>query len=120
MIQDNLLIYLLANAGLLLVAATVLTELRPLRAIMKRQDRSVPNQLLLGLLFGLLCAPVCLFTAGLHGAIVWWINGIPFDVIHCAGNFGIALVLFCPLRRLLERLYQGMQARRGGYPPLPP
>lgn len=73
-----------------------------------------------GLLFGLLCAPVCLFTAVLHGAIVWWINGIPFDVIHCAGNFGIALVLFCPLRRLLERLYQGMQARRGGYPPLPP
>ena len=73
-----------------------------------------------GLLFGLLCAPVCLFTAGLHGAIVWWINGIPFDVIHCAGNFGIALVLFCPLRRLLERLYQGMQARRGGYPPQPP
>ena len=73
-----------------------------------------------GLLFGLLCAPVCLFTAGLHGAIVWWINGIPFDVIHCAGNFGIALVLFCPLRRLLERLYQGMQARRGGYPPQAP
>ena len=80
----------------------------------------VVGQSTFGLLFGLLCAPVCLFTAGLHGAIVWWINGIPFDVIHCIGNFGIALVLFCPLRRLLERLYQGMQARRGGYPPPPP
>ena len=54
MIQDNLLIYLLANAGLLLVAATVLTELRPLRAILKRLDRSVTKQQLMWLLFGLL------------------------------------------------------------------
>ena len=43
-IQDNLLIYLLTNAGLLLVAATVLTELRPLRAILKQQERSIPGR----------------------------------------------------------------------------
>ena len=70
MIQDNLLIYLLANAGLLLVAATVLTELRPLRAIMKRQDRSVPNQLLLGLLFGLLSVASTYTGLSFQGAIV--------------------------------------------------
>ena len=70
MIQDNLLIYLLANAGLLLVAATVLTELRPLRAIMKRQDRSVPNQLLLGLLFGLLSIASTYTGLSFQGAIV--------------------------------------------------
>lgn len=69
-IQDNLLIYLLANAGLLLVAATVLTELRPLRAIMKRQDRSVPNQLLLGLLFGLLSIASTYTGLSFQGAIV--------------------------------------------------
>lgn len=70
MIQDNLLIYLLANAGLLLVAATVLTELRPLRAIMKRQDRSVLKQLLLGLLFGLLSIASTYTGLSFQGAIV--------------------------------------------------
>ena len=59
-----------------------------------------------GLLFGLLCAPVYLFTGGLGFAVSWWISGIPFDVMHCAGNFVMALVLFVPLRKLLARLYQ--------------
>ncbi len=67
-----------------------------------------------GLAFGLLCTPVSLFILGFHGAVLWWINGIPFDIIHCVGNFGIALVLFCPLRSVLERLYRGMLSRRGG------
>ena len=72
-----------------------------------------------GLLFGLLCAPVYLFTLGLHGAIVWWVNGIPFDILHGAGNFVIALGLFCPLRRLLERLYRELMNRHGGGGPSP-
>ena len=59
-----------------------------------------------GLLFGLLCAPVYLFTGGLHFAINWWISGIPFDLLHCAGNFVLALLLFTPLRRLLSTLYR--------------
>ena len=59
-----------------------------------------------GLLFGLLCAPVYLVTGGLTLAVSWWISGIPFDLLHCAGNFVLALVLFVPLRRLMERLYQ--------------
>lgn len=59
-----------------------------------------------GLLFGLLCAPVYLFTGGLSVAIGWWLSGIPFDVTHCAGNFVMALVLFMPLRRLLAGLYR--------------
>ena len=58
-----------------------------------------------GLLFGALCAPVYLFSGGPGFAISWWISGIPFDVMHCAGNFAMALVLFVPLRRLLTRLY---------------
>ena len=70
MIQDNLLIYLLTNAGLLLVAATVLTELRPLRAILKQQDRSIPNQLLLGLVFGLLSIASTYTGLSFQGAIV--------------------------------------------------
>ena len=58
-----------------------------------------------GLLFGLLCAPVYLFSGGLHFAVSWWLSGIPFDLLHCAGNFGLALLLFTPLRKLLDRLY---------------
>ncbi len=58
-----------------------------------------------GMLFGALCAPVYLFTGGLGFAVSWWISGIPYDLLHCAGNFVMALVLFQPLRRLLETLY---------------
>jgi energy-coupling factor transport system substrate-specific component len=59
-----------------------------------------------GLFFGALCAPVYIFSGGFGFAISWWISGIPFDLMHCAGNFVMALVLFMPLRRLLEKLYR--------------
>jgi len=59
-----------------------------------------------GLLFGALCAPVYLAVGGPAFALSWWISGIPFDLIHCAANFVMALVLFVPLRRLMERLYK--------------
>ena len=57
-----------------------------------------------GLLFGAFCAPVYLLSGGPALALSWWISGIPFDLLHCAGNFAVALVLFVPLRRLLDRL----------------
>ncbi len=59
---------------------------------------------LFGLLFGALCTPVYLVVGGPAFALSWWLNGIPFDLAHCAGNFVLALTLFHPLRRLLERL----------------
>ena len=62
-----------------------------------------------GLLFGALCAPVYLFVGGPAYALSWWISGIPFDLLHCVGNFVIALVLFVPMRRLMEVLYRNMQ-----------
>lgn len=62
-----------------------------------------------GLLFGLLCAPVYIFSGGLGFAVSWWISGIPFDLTHAAGNFVIALVLFVPMRKLLTRLYANIQ-----------
>lgn len=58
-----------------------------------------------GLFFGVLCAPVYAFSGGFSFALSWWVSGIPFDLLHCAGNFAIALVLFVPLRRLLEQFY---------------
>ena len=62
-----------------------------------------------GLLFGALCAPVDVFIGGIGYAVGRWISGIPFDLLHGAGNFVIALALFVPLRRLMERLYQNMR-----------
>lgn len=59
-----------------------------------------------GLLFGALCAPVYLLAGGPLFALGWWVSGIPYDLLHCAGNFAMALVLMHPLRRLLERLLE--------------
>ena len=58
-----------------------------------------------GLLFGALCAIADVFLGGVAYAAAKWVSGIVFDVTHCVGNFVIALVLFKPLRELMEKLY---------------
>ena len=58
-----------------------------------------------GLCFGALCAPVDVFIGGFSYAVTKWLSGIPFDVAHCAGNFVLTLVLWKPLRALMEKLY---------------
>lgn len=58
-----------------------------------------------GLFFGALCAPVDVFIGGFGFAAAKWVSGIPFDLMHCAGNFVIALLLFVPLRQLMTKLY---------------
>ena len=62
-----------------------------------------------GLLFGALCGIVDIFIGGFGYAVTKWVSGIPFDIAHCAGNFVIALVLFVPLRNLLEKQYAKMR-----------
>lgn len=59
-----------------------------------------------GLLFGALCAIVDIFIGGFGYALTKWASGIPYDVIHCIGNFAIALILFAPLRKLMDKLYR--------------
>ena len=59
-----------------------------------------------GLAFGLLCAPVDFLLGDIGYVISKWISGIPFDVMHCAGNFVMALVLFVPMRKLVDKLYR--------------
>lgn len=58
-----------------------------------------------GLLFGALCGIVDVFVGGFSYAVTKWVSGIPFDLAHCAGNFVLALLLFRPMRSLMERLY---------------
>ncbi len=57
-----------------------------------------------GLNFGLLCTPVYWITGGWAFGLSWWISGIPWDVVHCVGNFVIALMLVRPLSVGLTRI----------------
>ena len=59
-----------------------------------------------GLFFGALCGIVDVFIGGASYALTRWVSGIPFDIAHCAGNFILALLLFEPMRKLLQKLYQ--------------
>ena len=58
-----------------------------------------------GLFFGAFCAPVDVVIGGWSYAVSKWISGIPFDALHCGGNFVLALIMYKPLRKLLEKLY---------------
>ena len=69
-----------------------------------------------GLLFGALCGIVDVFIGGTTYALSKWISGIPFDIAHCAGNFSSVLVIFHPLRELLEKLYRKMCRNQGRQP----
>lgn len=59
-----------------------------------------------GLLFGALCAVVDVPIGGFSYAVAKWVSGIPFDIMHCVSNFLIALLLFDPMRNLMEGLYR--------------
>lgn len=60
-----------------------------------------------GLGFGALCGITDIFVlGGIAPAAAKWVSGIMFDVIHCASNFLITLLLFKPLRELMEKLYK--------------
>ena len=62
-----------------------------------------------GLLFGALCGIVDIFIGGFGYAAAKWVSGIPFDIAHFVGNFVLALLLFTPLRNLLDKLYARMR-----------
>jgi len=64
-----------------------------------------------GLCFGALCALTYWVAGGWAFALSWWISGVPFDLLHGAGNFAMALALFKPCKSILSRLYYGKQSR---------
>lgn len=72
-----------------------------------------------GLLFGLLCAVPYFFigfaggglSQGLSQLFSWWIAGIPFDLLHGAGNFALMLVLYRPMSDLLARMPRIIRSR---------
>lgn len=61
-----------------------------------------------GLSFGALFAiPYCV-TGGLWAGVSYWLAGIPFDLLHCIGNFVLTLLLGRPLYRVLCHLRDQM------------
>lgn len=60
---------------------------------------------LFGLLFGGFCSLYTLVLGGFKVMIAWWISGIVFDLIHCAGNFVICLVLFYPVNKAMSKIH---------------
>lgn len=75
--------------------------------LLRRMDSALGWAMLsgaFGLCFGALCALTYWAAGGWAFALSWWISGIPFDLLHGAGNFILALVLFKPCRNLLKRL----------------
>lgn len=57
-----------------------------------------------GLFFGALCAIPYFFIGGWEMGFSYWVAGIPFDLLHCAGNGVMATLLLKPLTVLLKRL----------------
>ena len=57
-----------------------------------------------GLLFGMLCSFVMFLIGSPNVAFAWWIAGIPYDLLHCAGNFVVAAVLYVPLSKVLHQI----------------
>ena len=55
-----------------------------------------------GLCFGGLCALVYLVVKDYAFTLAWWISGLPYDVLHAAGNFVVMLVLYRPMRRAIQ------------------
>lgn len=56
-----------------------------------------------GLVFGTLCSIPYFITMGMGGGIAYIVNGLWFDILHCGGNFIIAIVLYKPLTKALEK-----------------
>lgn len=64
-----------------------------------------------GLLFGLLCSLPYFFIGlsqgslmnGIQTAFAWWVAGIPFDMIHGISNIVVMVVLYTPIRRVMDK-----------------
>ncbi len=61
-----------------------------------------------GLSFGALCSIPYFITGGIPSGFAYWVQGIPFDLIHGASNFVITLVLFRPIYYILNKLNKSL------------
>ncbi len=59
---------------------------------------------LFGLCFGALCEIPYLFIIGWKSSVAMWMAGIPYDLLHAAGNFVLSLLLLPVLKKLRGKL----------------
>lgn len=64
-----------------------------------------------GLFFGTLCVLAYVAIGDFGMALSSWLSGLSFDLLHCVGNFFIALFLFRPLYSLFS-WYEKKSAQR--------
>lgn len=57
-----------------------------------------------GISFGFLYSIPYFAAGGWAAGFSYWVSGIPFDLLHCAGNVAVSLICYRPLRSLLGRL----------------
>lgn len=70
-----------------------------------------------GLSFGALCALYYIVVGagdgglrdGLHAGFTWWISGIPWDIVHGVGNFVVMLVLYRPMKFVMNEIQENTQ-----------
>lgn len=66
-----------------------------------------------GLIFGALCAIPYIFigtfdgdfSVGIRVAFLYWVAGIPFDIVHGVANFVIMLVLYRPMKSIMDKAH---------------
>lgn len=59
-----------------------------------------------GISFGALCSIPYFFIGGPSAAFAYWISGLVYDIPHCLGNVALCLVLYKPIRSVLEKMTQ--------------
>lgn len=59
---------------------------------------------LFGYSFGLIFALIESIFYGWAYGLTYWISGLPFDLIHGTSNFILVLILYKPLKEVLEKL----------------
>lgn len=59
---------------------------------------------LYGLGFGALTSIPYFITGGIGGGVAYFVAGIPFDLLHCGGNFVVALLLYKPMSKAMALL----------------
>lgn len=81
--------------------------------LLRRCDRALIWALVsgaYGLCFGGLCALVYLVVKDYAFAFAWWVSGLPYDLLHGAGNFAVMLLLYRPMRRALQTARRQLDA----------
>lgn len=61
-----------------------------------------------GLFFGFLCSLTYFVIGGVSYGFAYFISGIPFDIMHCIGNFFVCLILFKPLDTMFTKVNKSL------------